>query len=209
MAKKNANGLTELQQAVADAYLLQPRENRSATEAYRMVRPKANTRACESHGSRIMSLDEVQAYVADREKDIIEQIREKQLITEEEVIQELVHLGTANLLDVLSWDEEGNVRYLASSELSERGRAAVKGLKLTITEQENRQGDVRTTKRMEVVMHDKVRPLEMLGKYRELGLFRDNVQVTGPNGGPIEIADRTERVSRLAFLLGRGRAGGD
>ena len=45
---------------------------------------------------------------------------------------------------------------------------------------------------------------------RDLGL-KDGVsaELSGPNGKPIEVADRTERVSRLAFLLGRGKSGGD
>ena len=37
---------------------------------------------------------------------------------------------------------------------------------------------------------------------------KQEVEHTGANGGPIELTDRTERVSRLAFLLGRGRAKG-
>lgn len=204
-SRKNENGLTELQQEFADAYLLLPREDRSGTAAYKAIRPKATQRGAESQGNRLLSISEVKAYIADREKDVVAEIREKQLITEEEVITELAHMGLARLTDVISWDEEGNVRYIASHELDDRGKAAVKGLKMTIVEHENRQGEVRTTKRMEILMHDKAKPLEMLGKYRELGLFRDTVEVTGKNGGPVQIVDPQERINRIAFLLNRGR----
>lgn len=199
-ARKDKYGLTKLQRAFADAYLLLPRESRSAAAAYKKVKPKVSQRSAEVQGSVQLNAPEVAAYISAREKDVIAEIREKQIISEEEVIQELAHMGLARLTDVLVWDEQGNVRYRSSDELDARGRAAVKGIKMTITEQENRQGEVRTTKRMELLMHDKIKPLELLGKYRELGLFTEKVEIGGNGGGLVVLPAPTNQDEWLKLV---------
>lgn len=56
---------------------------------------------------------------------------------------------------------------------------------------------------LEVKMHDQMRALELVGKH--LGLFRDKVEVTGANGGPIEVDDVRARIAgRLARLAPPG-----
>lgn len=177
MSRKNANGLTELQQAFADAYLLQPLNSRSAAGAYKAIRPQATNRTAEVEGSKL--LRKTEHYIAARDLVIAKQVEEKQLISTEEVIGELKNLGQASLTDLMSWDEEGNVQFKASADLDARGRAAVKGLKVTSTIVRARDGGETETRRMELTMHDKVRPLELLGKYKELGLFTDKIEHSG------------------------------
>lgn len=49
----------------------------------------------------------------------------------------------------------------------------------------------------------RVKALELVGKH--MGMFTDKVELTGRNGGPIEVADisEEERVTRLVVLLQR------
>lgn len=190
--RHNPNGLTDVQQAFADAWLSQRPEDRSIVATWQMIRPNATAQTAAACGSRCMARPQVKAYIERREAEMARQVEEKQLITTEEVIGELKHLALANLTDVLSWDEEGNVRYRTSDELDARGRAAVKGLKLTITEQKSGKDGSKITRRMELTMHDKVRPLELLGKYKELGLFTEKVEHSGEvQGGGLVLLPAT------------------
>lgn len=93
MAKKNANGLTDLQQAFADAYLLQPLNSRSAAAAYRSVRPKASARVAEVTGARMLSIAEVAAYVKEQDAQLLEPIADRYQITQERVLEELANLA--------------------------------------------------------------------------------------------------------------------
>lgn len=71
---------------------------------------------------------------------------------------------------VCAGEGEGDVYIGDTSKLSERGKALYAGVKVT------RDG-------IQILMQDKQKAQDMLA--RTLGAFKDNVQLTGPGGGPI------------------------
>jgi len=98
---KNKNNLTELQQAVADTYLLLPLEDRNPTEAYRAVRPKASDRTAQVEGLRILSIPDVIKYVDRRIDEMAALVQEEQNYTMQDVVGDLIRLKNKCMGDEL------------------------------------------------------------------------------------------------------------
>jgi phage terminase small subunit len=147
-------------------------------------------------------------------------------ITADRVLQELAKVGFANASDVVNWgtkevafgyDDDGKrlpswqigdaamvrnemapfVEPIDRDDLPEHIKAAVSEVKMT------RDG-------MAIKMHDKVGALEKIG--RHLGMFKDKVELTGKDGGPIQTAEVSPRellAGKLARLAPRSTTTGD
>ena len=72
------------------------------------------------------------------------------------VAQYLLNIAGANLTDVLTWDEEGNVKVKASADIPDEVACAIKRIRVT----KSKNGDPT----LELEMHDKVSVLRVLAK---------------------------------------------
>lgn len=97
-------------------------------------------------------------------------------ITQERVVQELAALAFVDIADM--FDEEGKIKNI--KDVKEEVRKAIKSF-------ESIRDEKKRTRRF--AMHDKLKALELLGKY--LGVFKEKVEVdTGPKLEEILLAAR-------------------
>jgi phage terminase small subunit len=78
-------------------------------------------------------------------------------VSADQVVRELARLGFSDIRDICEWDEGGNLRIKASDKIPRKIARAIK----EITERVTEAGTVITT----VKLHDKVKPLELLGRH--------------------------------------------
>ena len=179
MAKRNKNGLTDLQQAFCDAYLKQSFNDRTATGAYKVIRPKATQKTAEAESSRIMGIPSVAEYIDERTEKIIDDVEAKQLVTHADIVKELMHVGFSRLTDVIKVDEDGNVYPESTENWNEGSKASLKQLTMQTTEHGDGD-DLFRTQKVVMQFHDKLNSLEKLMRYKNM--FKED-QEAGSGGG--------------------------
>lgn len=128
-------------------------------------------------------------------------------ITQDMVLRELAKIGFSDIRKIVRWgktelrvtdagDDEGEVTeayhglaLVSADDIDDNTAAAISEIS------EGRDG-------LKVKLHDKKGALVDIG--RHLGMFKDRVEHSGPNGGPIPIADMTDE--QLAAIAAGGRA---
>ncbi len=93
------------------------------------------------------------------------------------VLDELARIGFARIGDYVRWDQDGNLTFVPPEELPKGAMAAIQ----EISAQPTKHGVHRRVR-----LYDKVGALFKLGQHA--GLFKDQVEHSGPGGGPIEHA---------------------
>lgn len=119
--------------------------------------------------------------VADRVAELKAQFAAKTSITAQRVLEELAKIGFANYSDFLTIDESGRTN-VDVSKLSKDQMAAISEMQID-TSEDGRQ-------RIKVKLHDKRAALMDIGKH--LGMFRDKIEVSGPDGGAIQVKKRID-----------------
>ena len=105
-------------------------------------------------------------------------------VTQDRVLQELARLGFANMHDYMRITPEGEP-FADLSQLTREQAAAI--TEFTVEDFTDGRGeDARDVRRVKFKLADKRAALVDIGKH--LGMFKDKVELTGPNGGPIETA---------------------
>lgn len=113
-------------------------------------------------------------------------------ITEDWIVQRLMNIADASIGDLIEVDKDGNPS-LDMSKLNPTLRNALAGFEIE-KYMKGRGENAREATKIKVKMSDKIRALELLGKY--FGMFKEKVQVSGDD-------------SLIALLQrGRARAGG-
>ena len=103
-------------------------------------------------------------------------------ITQDRVLQELAKLGFANMQDYMRITPEGEP-VADLSQLSRDQAAAI--TEFTVEDFTDGRGeDARDVRRVKFKLADKRAALVDIGKH--LGMFKDKVELTGANGGPVE-----------------------
>ena len=136
--------------------------------------------------------------VAQRVAEIKAQLATRTSITAQRVLEELAKIGFANYSDFLTIDADGRTN-VDVSKLSKDQMAAIAEMQID-TSPDGKQ-------RVKVKLHDKRGALLDIGKH--LGMFREKIEVSGPNGGAIEtksmvevsLLDKEERSMLKAMLL--------
>lgn len=126
---------------------------------------------------------------------------EKTGITAERVIEELSKIGFSNMMDYMRPDPDGDL-YLDFSNLTRDQAAAIQ--EVTVEDFKAGRGeDARDVRRVKFKLADKRAALVDIGKH--LGLFRERVEHTGKDGGPIQTETMTtsELARKAALLLSR------
>ena len=78
----------------------------------------------------------------------------------EAVAYALLCMANTKLTDIMSWDEEGNVKVKASSQIPEHALQAIKSIKVT----ERTDKDGHSTRVLDIELYDKVGVLRLLAK---------------------------------------------
>lgn len=138
---------------------------------------------------------------------------ERTEITQDRVLAELAKIGFSDIRKAVKWQtslitEEdnphggditviknivtNNVQFVASDDIDDETAAAIAEISQTA------QGGLK------IKFHDKRAALVDIGKH--LGMFKEKVEVTGKDGGPIETKDISENElgRRIAFMLAKG-----
>ena len=112
-------------------------------------------------------------------------------LTAEKVLAELSKMGFANILDYMRVDEDGALA-LDLSELTREQAAAIQEYTVDATGGTG-DGERKLVMRTRFKLADKIKALELLGKY--LKLFTERIEVTGLAGLADSIAEARKRVA--------------
>jgi len=192
-------------EAVLQAYILDPK--RIGFRAYLSVYPKSSEAAAQTGFSRLLRNAGFAARLAFLDARVTEQVVERSAITVERVIDELAKIGFANMGDYFRAGDDGVPRL----RVSELNRDQLAALQEVTCEEEIEPGEsdddnptiVRKTK---FKLWDKRAALVDIGKH--LGAFKDKVELTGKDGGAVEVKtedlSQLELARRIAFALEAG-----
>lgn len=151
--------------------------------------------------AELLARDDIKAALADVDADNHEHAG----ITEKRIIDELAKLGFANMADYMRVGADGDP-YLDFSRLSRDQAAAL--VEVTVEDfKEGRGKDARDVRRVKFKLADKKGALVDLGKH--LGMFKERVEHTGKDGGPIELRkvhELTDEQLAAIASAGSGRA---
>jgi phage terminase small subunit len=102
------------------------------------------------------------------------------------IIQEMSALALSNVKHYIITDE-GEVTLAEGA--PPNAMAAIQAIDKTTTEKvDPKTGEITRTYNVKLKLWDKPRPLQLLGKHAGIKSFVDRVEITGKDGGPIEIA---------------------
>jgi phage terminase small subunit len=161
-----------------EAFALAIARGGEVSKSYAEVYPgdrKSSTLAVKA--SRLLAKPDV----ANRVAEIRQALVVKTEITAQRVLEELAKIGFANYGDFLTVDEFGRST-VDIKKLSKDQLAAISEMEIN-TSEDGKQ-------RIKVKLHDKRAALMDIGKH--LGMFRDKIEVSGPDGGAIQVKKRID-----------------
>lgn len=184
--RRGKNGLTPREEAFARAYV---EESGNASAAFRRVVDTSGWKdqSVWTAASALLNNDKVHSRVL----QLQEQLTAKLDLTSEKVLREMALLGFANMLDYIQTQEDGSA-YIDLSKLTREQAAAISEVTSEVY-MEGQGEDAKPVKRTKFKLADKKGPLELLG--RQFGLFKQQQEHTGKNGGPIQV--ETKEVTDL------------
>lgn len=199
--------LTPKQRAFVREYLI----DLNATQA--AIRAGYAEKSASVEGARLLANAKVKAAVVGAMKLRADRTE----ITSDMVLKELAKIGFSDIRKAIRWhghlvteedNPEGgdiaviktivtnNVELVDSDDLDDETAAAISEIS------QNQGGGIK------LKLHDKRAALVDIGKH--LGMFREKIELTGKDGGPIEVADMTdtEKARRVAFALAQAANAG-
>lgn len=165
--------LSDKQQRFCDEYLL----DLNATQA--AIRAGYSEKTAQEQGSRLLSNVMVKSYVEERMKQ-----REKRTeVTQDRVLAELAKIGFSDIRKAVRWgvgvnvtpdteDVANGIALVSSDEIDDATAAAISEI-------------TQTGSGIKVKLHDKRAALVDMGKH--LGMFKDKLELTGADGGPLDM----------------------
>lgn len=150
---------------------------------------------------RLLKIPHVAAAIAKQQGKRLQKLE----ITAERVLNELALIGFCNMKDYMRVGADGDP-YLCFSELTRDQAAAL--AEVTVEDFKDGRGeDARDVRRVKFKLADKRAALVDMGKH--LGMFKEKIEVTGKDGGPMqheEVSARDILLGRITRLAIRGRA---
>lgn len=177
-----ADGLTAKQQRFVDEYLIDLNASQAA------IRSGYSEATARSQGQRMLT----NADIAEAVNRAIEDRAKRVGVTQDMVLRELAKMGFSNMLDYLTPRNDGLVS-IDFSALTREQASAIQEVtidQVRLPEKDEKGNDVRAD-RVKFKLADKRGSLELLGKH--LGMFKDKLEVTGSEGGPL-LVQKIERV---------------
>lgn len=144
--------LTAKQERFVEEYLI----DLNATQA--AIRAGYSQKTARVTASKLLTKANIQAAIAERQKEI----RKRNDVTIDRLIQELAYIGFSRITDVVSWTDY-SVDVIASADLDESAIASIRSVKRQETITENA-----TIVTVEVRQYDKLTALEKLAKHAGL-----------------------------------------
>lgn len=175
--------LNDKQRRFVDEYLV----DLNATQA--AIRAGYSAKTAAQIGERLLRKVEIQGLLADRQKARSERTE----ITQDMVLNELAKIAFSDQRKVMTWGLYG-VRLRDSSELTDDEAAIV----AEVSETTSKDGGS-----LKLKTHDKVGALKLIGDH--LGMWKQKMELTGVDGGPVQISD-TERAAKIAAILAAAKA---
>jgi phage terminase small subunit len=111
-------------------------------------------------------------------------VRTRTGVTKAWLIDKLVAIIDTDLADVSDWDLDGDLVFKGSADLTAEQKVAV----AEVVQERARDGG-RTLK---LKLYDKLSAMSHLAKL--LNLLVDRQEISGPNGGPVEVTDHRARI---------------
>lgn len=189
--RMNIMALTPKQRRFVEEYLI----DLNATQA--AIRAGYSAKTAASQGERLLRNVEIQELLTERMK-----AREKRTeITQDRVLNELAKIGFADIRRALDWgpdvivvnEETGEtavsngVALVPSKNIDDDTAAAISEIS-------------QTAQGIKVRLHDKRAALVDIG--RHLGMFKDKVELTGKDGGPVQHTEITkEEFAKIAAKI--------
>jgi hypothetical protein len=125
-------------------------------------------------------------------------LRTRNGVTKAWLIDKLVAIIDTNLADVADWDELGNPTFKASAELTDEQKVAVS----EVIHEKTKLGDT-----LKFKLYDKQSAITNLAKL--LQLLVDRQEISGPNGGPVEVIDHRARIMERLNAIAERQAPDD
>lgn len=170
--------LTPQQERFCEEYLIDLNGTQAAIRA-KYSPASAGQQACE-----LLKLPKIRARI-----DIALAERSKRTgINADRVLLELARLGLANPIDVVD-AMDATVKLDAVRD----DTAAIQSVRVKVIP--TKEGNI---VEREIRMYDKIRALELLGKHQ--GMFPDRKEITGKNGGPVEVAGRVQGMTKAELI---------
>ena len=170
MAKREGK-LTPQQERFCQEYIIDLNASQAA------IRAGYSEKSARSQASEILT----RPNITERLQELLDQRSKRTAITADRVLHELLRIATVDVSE--AFDEMGQLKPL--KDIPEDVRRAIAGLE--VSEIFDGQGDqkhaIGLTKKVKFL--DKPRALELLG--RHLKLFTDKVELTGKDGGAIQV----------------------
>ncbi len=185
--------LTDKQQAFVREYLV----DLNATQA--AIRAEYSPKTAKAQGSRLLTNVYVQTAIA-----VAQESRSKRtLITADSVLRELGKLGFANMLDYITISSDGTAG-IDLSKLTREQAAAI--VELSSEDTYDKEGNL--TRRNKIKLADKRASLVDIG--RHLGMFKEKLEISGPDGGAVQLeAVRDRIIGRFDRLAPKERGSGN
>lgn len=154
-----------------------------------------------SNADRLKKNNEIRGRI----EELLNKSAEKAVISIESVLSELGKVGFANMQDYMKSTDEGDP-YLDFSNLT-RDQAAALSEVTVESFKEGKGKSAKNVQRVKFKLGDKLSALDKIG--RHLGMFKDRVELTGKDGGAIQVdavdMSPLEVARRMAFMLEQGR----
>jgi len=168
-------------------------EGKSGRAAYHAAGYTAKGAAADANASRLLRNAKVSARIAELKGEAAQAT----IVTAARILEELAKLAFANMADYMRVGPGGDP-VLDFSKLTRDQAAAL--TEVTVEDfLDGRGEDARQVRKVKFKLADKRGPLVDLGKH--LGLFKDRVEHSGPDGGPIEVKQYSD--IEAARLIGR------
>jgi hypothetical protein len=110
-------------------------------------------------------------------------LRNRTGVTKPWIVDKLAAIIDTNLADIGSWDADGTFVLLPSEDLTDEQKIAIS----EVATEYRKNG--RTTK---VKLHDKLAAMAQLSKL--LNMLVDRQEISGPDGGPVEVTDHWAQI---------------
>lgn len=167
--------LTQKQQRFVEEYLV----DLNATQA--AIRAGYSAKTAASQGERLLRNVEIQAAI----QAAMKARQERTEITQDRVLAELAKIAFGDQRAVMEWGPSG-VKLRDSKDLTDDQAAIVAEVSESVTAAGGT---------LKLKTHDKVGALKLLGEH--LGMFKQRVELTGKDGGPIQSQDAPPDLSSL------------
>lgn len=121
------------------------------------------------------------------------------------VLRRLADEATADLADIL--DEAGAVKPVADWPLIWR-----QGLVSGVDVHEEVVEGQKVGQTVKIKLSDRIRRIELIGRHVDVGAFRERVELTGKDGGPVQVEEVSARdvlADRLARIAAKSGSSGD